>query len=510
MNKQAMVQRVAYLKIAEMERQAFLSKAKKIIEDIMSSLPSGWQRFLQGADEDEIKRAIRKLQKDKKFKGIIDSAPPKSSLRSLFDYFSFSIKRAFRFTGATLLALAIFAVVASLLGSIAPLIGGNIGLLIVGLMLGDGYAGNDSENYKQNASEIAKGRLLNKYAKIDKQAHFLSGIQKKLTELFLKEAESNIEKEAKGQSRSSKMGLAWAASEVGLNGLEDMAKFAKKGEKADLKDPIQRLIYERTKSIKDPVEVANLIGEFIHAYRSRDIGEMAKTLKVDEEVMALVLLWYTRNKTADIGDERVRKIDKGTEKLLNFSAKTLKFVGYLTGGPAIEWVVNLLPKGSLLGKPLKWGWWSVLLIKRWAILSSAYSLATAGITSLGAYLLAGGAGSFMQFVAIAFPVFVNPLTIFLTITMFLHQFCTVSKEEVDWGLKNPFSSLFVVPARSVFAILKQLFTGAIKVGKAVYTELKEYILENATFFKSLLPDVSSWLSESRAFSPREQDQLAVV
>ena len=351
---------------------------------------------------------------------------------------------------------------------------------------------------------------MEKQARIKKQAHFLSGIQKKLTELFLKEAEANIENEVKAQSRASKVGLAWAASEVGLDGLEDMAKFAKSDVKADLKDPIQRLIHERTKNIKDPIEVANLIGEFTHAYRSRDVGEMAKALKVDEEVMALVLLWYTRNKTADLGDMRVRKIDKGTEKLLNFSAKTLKFVGYLTGGPALEWVVNLLPKGSLLGKPLKWGWWTVLLIKRWAILSSAYSLAVASITSLGAWLLAGGAGSVMQFVAIAFPFFVNPLTLFVTITLLFNQLCSVSKAEVKWGLANPFSSLILVPARSVFAILKQIFTGAIKIGKAVYTELREYLLENAGILRSAFPNLSKWLSESRAFSPREQDQLALA
>ena len=154
--------------------------------------------------------------------------------------------------------------------------------------------------------------------------------------------------------------------------------------------------------MKNPVEVANLVGEFTLAYKKQDVGEMAKTLKVDEEVIALVLLWYTRSKTADDydwGEHRVSKIDQGTEKILNLSAKTLKVVSFLTGGNAIEWIVKLLPKGSLIGKPLKWGWWTVLLVKRWTILSGIYSFAVASFHF--SRLLAGGAGgAFLEFVAV--------------------------------------------------------------------------------------------------------------
>ena len=168
MNKQAMVQRVAYRKIAEMEKQAFLSKAKKLLVKMMSSLPRGWQRLLQGADEEEIQRAIVRLKRDKKFQEIVDSAPPKSSLRSLYDYFSFSIKRAFRFAGATLLISAILGVIVYLLGGIALAVGGNVGLFILGSLMGDAfdvempdYNRSDKQN-KENATEIARGRLLSR------------------------------------------------------------------------------------------------------------------------------------------------------------------------------------------------------------------------------------------------------------------------------------------------------------------------------------------------------------
>jgi len=354
---------------------------------------------------------------------------------------------------------------------------------------------------------------MKKQARIKKQAHFLSGIQKKLTALFMKEADQRVQEELKSQSRASKAGLAWAAKETGLNSLDDIVDLAKKGAKPDLKDPIQKLIYERTNGMKDPVEVANLVGELSLAYKNQDVGEMAKVLKVDEEVIALVLLWYTRSKTADDydwGEHRIRKIDKGTEKLLNLSAKTLKVVSFLTGGNAIEWIVKLLPKGSLIGKPLKWGWWTILLVNRWTILSSIYSFAAANISTLVGWMMSGAGGAFLEFVAVGLHLYTTPIWLILFATIALSELFHVGKAEREWSVKNPFTSLFLVPVKSIFAILKQVFTGAVKVGKAIIAELKEYILENSGVLKSAFPNLSSWLSESRAFSPREQDQLAVV
>jgi len=366
---------------------------------------------------------------------------------------------------------------------------------------------------KQAKQEMVIRVASRKMARMEKQAHFLSGIQEKLTELLLKNTEKKVAEEAKGQSRASKAGLVWATSELGITSLEDVVMFLKKGSKLDLKDPIQRLIHERTKGAKDPVEVANLIGELSLAYKNQDVKGMAQALKVEEDVMALVLLWYTRSKTAsddyDWGDYRVDKIDKGTEKLLNISATTLKVLSYLTGGNAIEWIVKLLPKGSLLGKPLKWGWWTLLIVKRWAILGGLYNLAYAGVASLGAWMLSGAGGTFLAALAGTSILFVNPITIGIAISCFFYELVRMDKAERDWHLDNPFTS-FKVPIKSVFVILKQLFTGALKVGKAILAELKEYLLENAGVLKNLFPDLSNWLSESRAFSPREQDQLALA
>lgn len=366
---------------------------------------------------------------------------------------------------------------------------------------------------KQARQEMVIRIASKKMARMEKQAHFLSGIQEKLTALFMKEADQRVQKELKGQSSASKVGLAWAAKEAGLNSFNDILQLAKKGAKPNLKDPIQRLIYERTNGMKDPVEVANLVGELSLAYKKQDVGEMAKVLKVDEEVIALVLLWYTRNKTADEydwGEHRVRKIDQGTEKLLNLSAKTLKVVSFLTGGNAIEWIVKLLPKGSLIGKPLKWGWWTLLLVNRWTILSGIYSFAAANISTLVGWMLSGAGGAFLEFVAVGLHLYTTPIWLMLFAAIALCEFLNVGKAEREWGFKNPFTSLFLVPVKSIFAILKQVFTGAVKVGKAIISELKEYLIENASLLKSAFPNLSNWLSESRVFSPREQDQLAMA
>lgn len=86
----------------------------------------------------------------------------------------------------------------------------------------------------------------------------------------------------------------------------------------------------------------------------------------------------------------------------------------------------------------------------------------------------------------------------------------VQKELKGQSSASKVGLLFLVPVKSIFAILKQVFTGAVKVGKAIISELKEYLIENASLLKSAFPNLSNWLSESRVFSPREQDQLAMA
>jgi hypothetical protein len=163
--REEMAKRIASYKIAQMEKQAIFGQAKKFLSRAISALPRGLQRIMQGADDREIRKAVRKLEKDEKFRRIVEEAPPKSSLKSLYGYFSFSIKRAFKYAGPPL-------VVAALLGLLCFHLGMGVAWylmmlagLIVNIYIEMGMPNPTEEELerrnRQNAMEIAKGRLLN-------------------------------------------------------------------------------------------------------------------------------------------------------------------------------------------------------------------------------------------------------------------------------------------------------------------------------------------------------------
>jgi len=166
--RERMAIRVASLKVAQMEKEAFIN-AKRIMTKIMSYLPNDIQALLQGANEEQITKQIKRLQKDKEFMKIVEEAPKKSSIRELWGYFSFSIKRVFNF-GKKALGVAIFlGVLLAMLGGMAYFLGGGeIGALIAGFLFApaidfeyDSDPKSIRKRQESNAREIAKNRLLN-------------------------------------------------------------------------------------------------------------------------------------------------------------------------------------------------------------------------------------------------------------------------------------------------------------------------------------------------------------
>lgn len=165
MNKQA--QRVARLKIAQMEKEA-LFNAKKIMTKIMSYLPNEAQALLQGASEEQIARQVKRLEKDKEFMKLVEEAPKKSSIRELWGYFSFSIKRLFNFGKAVLVVAIVLGILLVLLKGVGYLLGGgDLGYLLAGFLFAPAvdFDVDDPKSRKKrqegNAREIAKNRLLN-------------------------------------------------------------------------------------------------------------------------------------------------------------------------------------------------------------------------------------------------------------------------------------------------------------------------------------------------------------
>lgn len=165
MNKQA--QRVATLRIAQMEKEA-LFNAKKIMTKIMSYLPRNAQALLQGANEEQITKQIKRLKKDKEFMKLVEEAPEKSSIRDLWGYFSFSIKRAFNFGKTAITVAIILGILLVLLGGVGYLLGGGeIGYLLAGFLVAPAFdfevedPKSRRKRQDSNAREIAKNRLLN-------------------------------------------------------------------------------------------------------------------------------------------------------------------------------------------------------------------------------------------------------------------------------------------------------------------------------------------------------------
>lgn len=166
--KQEMAVRVASHKIARMEKQAFF-KVKSVLTKVMSFLPRNVQQVLQGADEEQIAKQIKKLKKDKEFMKIVEEAPEGSSIRDLWGYFSFSLRRAYNFGKKALIVAVILGVVLAMLGSVAYLFGGGyLEAFLVGFLFapmldlgGDDDAKTTKKRQEENAREIAKNRLLN-------------------------------------------------------------------------------------------------------------------------------------------------------------------------------------------------------------------------------------------------------------------------------------------------------------------------------------------------------------
>lgn len=360
---------------------------------------------------------------------------------------------------------------------------------------------NEDQIIPSNALRIASTRremmairvASRKIARMEKEAHFLSGVQNKLAQVLTLDLGEKMSKYTKKQSGTAKKGLAWALNSMGMKDLKKIMEFVSQNKTIDSKDPIQKMLAMRIKGINNPNEATEIVGSFISAFNNQDVEQMAKVMGVEEEVMALVLLSYTKGKQAkeeyNWGQHRLDIVENKTEEYLHLSANIIKKVNFITGGNAVEWLVKLFPKGELFAKPLKWGWWTLLITQRWSILSALTSIATSGLTSLSAWMVASG--GFLNFLAVSTPFFINPFTITLGIGIFILNSIIpeMSEAELRWMKDKP--SALLVPVKAIYRILKEIIKGTINVGKSAYYEIKEYISENAENFKNFLPNFGS-------------------
>jgi len=153
-------QKIAQLehRIAKLEKQAILRRFKEKAFDLLNTIMGAFRikpEILYGASERDIKKAMRKLEKDPEFKKVLEEAPPRGNLKKIWGYFNIYFSRSLGYTGVMLVILVLGAMIMKFLA-----VGGFTAGLLLASFLGDvGSTAGPDEYY---AKEIAKQRLLDR------------------------------------------------------------------------------------------------------------------------------------------------------------------------------------------------------------------------------------------------------------------------------------------------------------------------------------------------------------
>lgn len=278
-------------------------------------------------------------------------------------------------------------------------------------------------------------------------------------------------------SKEAKLGLTLARKKAGC---ETFTMFMKVLERApstsESKDPIRKLLAEKALKASSPAEAQELIGSFSYAYEKKNIKRMAELVEVDEQVLTLVLLWYTRNtsqgKTANSRGykSRLKTSKKVIARVIGVTETVLTSVDKITGGTS-DWIVGFLPDNlaNLLRKPLKWAFITAIVLGSWAGIGQlALMSKTFFITSMVALKAKVGA---LAFKGIA----VNLIVPFAMYALGwfgfqLRAYYRWSKKNLADGLKLP----FVV----VLTLLRHILQGSYKVATWLKDELVDFVKDN--------------------------------
>jgi len=153
-------QKIAVLehRIAKLEKQAILRRFKREAFIILNKLTGAFRRpeFIYGASEKDIKKAMRKLEKDPEFKKVLEKAPKRGNLKKMWGYFNIYFKNVLGYGGMMLVILVLGAITMKTFS-----IGGLAAGVLLSAFVGDmaSSAAGPDEYY---AKEIAKQRLLDR------------------------------------------------------------------------------------------------------------------------------------------------------------------------------------------------------------------------------------------------------------------------------------------------------------------------------------------------------------
>jgi hypothetical protein len=245
-------------------------------------------------------------------------------------------------------------------------------------------------------------------AKMNKRASVFDTLKSKITATLIND---EAEKQQKMIGGSALKGLQSIAKESGVNTPEKFLSIAKNA-KPDMNDPLTKLINERLSSAKNNAEAGFIAGQLKNAYDKEDYETMAKLLKVEPETLAVVLLWYVKDKKSAwvYDDDEVKAALPPSNK--QASAGSAILIGYLKFsatvatqilsllGTAIGWILHFILPTSITGSYT----WKALLLALgglkasismvlglvWKILLSIIAWATSSLTIIGSLKLIGG------------------------------------------------------------------------------------------------------------------------
>jgi len=149
-------QKIALLenRVAQLEKQAILNSLKRKAYELLNNLIGILRRpeIIYGASERDIKKAMKKLEKDPEFEKVLEKAPKRGNIKKMWSYFNIYFKRVLGYSGKILIILVLGAILMKLLSTTAFA----AGILLTFFFKSSGSFGPD-EYY---AKEIAKQRLL--------------------------------------------------------------------------------------------------------------------------------------------------------------------------------------------------------------------------------------------------------------------------------------------------------------------------------------------------------------
>ena len=182
------------------------------------------------------------------------------------------------------------------------------------------------------------------------------------------------------------------------------------------------------------------------------------------------------------------------ENYSGFTSKTLKLASYITGGPAVEWLVNLLPRGEILAKPAKWAWWAYLAKNSWTVISTAanwtsvaynwlISISASSVPAVSGFLkglklfLIGGTG---------WTWFVIGLFVFGSLIFVAKKFIQKATTFGEVVINTTKWQKTKLGFYWVWNAIKSAVSGVLNIGKYVRDEILDYVRENASMFNYMI------------------------